>query len=66
MIILSHIFILHLNQSNLRISINTPYFIKNRQIHNDMEVPLLQDWIKNQSQNCHSQSKHPKMPSTTN
>ena len=41
----------------LRICLKAPWFMRNKQIHNDTGTPLLQDWIKIQFKNFHANLK---------
>ncbi|KAL4107225.1 hypothetical protein QTP88_017608 [Uroleucon formosanum] len=41
----------------LRICLKAPWFMRNKQIHNDTGIPLLQDWIKIQYKNFHANLK---------
>ncbi|KAF0706245.1 Uncharacterized protein FWK35_00036841 [Aphis craccivora] len=41
------------------ICLKAPRFIRNRQIHNDTVIPLIQDWIKIQFKNFHANLNTP-------
>lgn len=41
----------------LRICLKAPWFMRNRQIHNDTGIPLINTWIKTQFKNFHSKLK---------
>jgi hypothetical protein len=42
----------------LRICIKAPWFMRNRQIHNDTGIPLINTWIKTQFKNFHAKLKN--------
>ncbi|KAF0771438.1 Reverse transcriptase domain-containing protein [Aphis craccivora] len=41
----------------LRICLKAPWFMRDKQIHNDTRIPLLHDWIKTQLKNFHANLK---------
>ena len=42
----------------LRICLKAPWFMRNRQIHNDTKIPLINTWIKTQFKNFHAKLKN--------
>ena len=42
----------------LTICLKAPWFMRNRQIHNDTKIPLINTWIKTQFKNFHAKLKN--------